>query len=303
MLSDFRDKMDRALAIAGEAPSAGTPSLCLLYAARGGFRAVLPDGREHLVRGDRMLLLGGQVPYALSPLSDGATLKAVYLYPAPAGTAGMTLRALAECPGAIALLLCTQADAQPFSDSDALLLGAFACLPSLRALDSSMRKAFASHIAAQVLSLAAEAIREECRSQEGGNRHVRRAVSYFKSHYMGSIAAADIAAYAGVHPTHLHRLFRREMDKRVGEYVTWVRMEKAKRLLMASPLSITEIGASVGVPSQPYFSRAFRQSTGVTPQAYRLQYNATCDYAKARRMYFTAQTQEAFLRGFREVST
>ena len=53
------------------------------------------------------------------------------------------------------------------------------------------------------------------------------------------------------------------------EYITRIRLEKAKHLLETTSLSIAEISDMTGFSSQGYFSTAFKAYTGMTPREYK----------------------------------
>ena len=86
---------------------------------------------------------------------------------------------------------------------------------------------------------------------------------------------ADVAAAAGVHVGHLHRIFPAETGRRIGEYLTDLRMDKAKSLLMRTDLPSSRVATLSGVSSLPYFSRLFKQKTGMTPLEFRRSYAVT----------------------------
>lgn len=110
------------------------------------------------------------------------------------------------------------------------------------------------------------------------NKHVRTALQYIHENCMCNITTADIADAAGIQIGHLHRIFPAETGYRPGEYLTNLRISKAKSLLMRTDISNTSIAYRVGISTLQYFSRLFKQQVGVTPQALRKSYNLTCDY-------------------------
>lgn len=81
-----------------------------------------------------------------------------------------------------------------------------------------------------------------------------------------------IAAEFHVSPTHLRRLFAKEMHTSPVAYLSSLRLEKAKQLLLSRPeLSVAEIARECGYASIYYFSQAFRQAVGKSPSEYRGQ--------------------------------
>jgi AraC-like DNA-binding protein len=80
---------------------------------------------------------------------------------------------------------------------------------------------------------------------------------------------ASYASEAGISENYLSRLVKNSTGHSVGYWIDIVRIQRAKRLLATTKLSVIDIAASVGVEDQSYFSRLFRKETGLTPSAYR----------------------------------
>ena len=77
------------------------------------------------------------------------------------------------------------------------------------------------------------------------------------------------AEYAGVHPVHLAREFRRFYHCTTGEYLRRLRVESACKRLIQSDMPISEIALASGFFDQSHFTRTFKHFTTKTPQAYR----------------------------------
>lgn len=99
----------------------------------------------------------------------------------------------------------------------------------------------------------------------------RRAVRYVWQHNSRAFTREEMAASLSVTPGYLTQHFRRELGITPWEYLTRVRIERAKALLSAGRLSITEIAGEVGYNDAAYFSRVFVRETGRTPRAFRQQ--------------------------------
>lgn len=99
----------------------------------------------------------------------------------------------------------------------------------------------------------------------------RRAVEYIWRNFDHAFTRDEMAASLGVTPGYLTYLFRKEMGLSPWDFLTRVRIARAKQLLASSTLSITEIAASVGYNDLSYFSRIFDRETGRSPRAFRKQ--------------------------------
>ena len=90
----------------------------------------------------------------------------------------------------------------------------------------------------------------------------------------GNFAKEDIslnvvAAKVNISPSYFSSIFSQEMGITFVEYLTGVRMERAKELLMCSGLKTSEIGYEVGYKDAHYFGYLFKKTVGCTPKEYR----------------------------------
>ncbi len=97
---------------------------------------------------------------------------------------------------------------------------------------------------------------------------LRQARDHLHDCCMEPIGLQQLAGFAGVHPSHLARLFRQHFGYTVGEYQRRLRLDRAIRELVASDKTLSEIAISTGYYDQSHFSQAFRRHTGMTPLAY-----------------------------------
>jgi len=84
--------------------------------------------------------------------------------------------------------------------------------------------------------------------------------------------SGTIASYAdeiGISENYLSRLVKNATGRSVGAWIDIVRIQKAKRLLSDTRLSIIDVATTIGVEDQSYFSRLFKKETGLTPSAFR----------------------------------
>lgn len=79
----------------------------------------------------------------------------------------------------------------------------------------------------------------------------------------------DYAEIAGLSPFYFNRIFRSIIGIPPGEFATSLRFERAKRLLLITPASITDICFEVGYGSLGTFSTRFKNLVGVSPASFR----------------------------------
>jgi AraC family transcriptional regulator len=80
---------------------------------------------------------------------------------------------------------------------------------------------------------------------------------------------AELAQAADMSDFHFSRLFRKATGQAPSQYFIQLRMDKARRLLLNSPMSIIDIALEVGYSSPSHFAHLFKRHAGVTPGAYR----------------------------------
>jgi AraC-like DNA-binding protein len=93
---------------------------------------------------------------------------------------------------------------------------------------------------------------------------------YVQESFQQPITRDSVAALFRLSSNHLSRLFRREGSMRFIDYLTWVRIDRAKFLLRQYDLSVDEIAVRCGFHETAYFCRVFRKKTKSTPSTYRL---------------------------------
>ena len=113
---------------------------------------------------------------------------------------------------------------------------------------------------------------------ENGNDLIRKAKEYIDINYTNdSISLKSTAEHVGLSPTYLSALFKREMKQNFTEYLTEVRVRKAKELLCGTSKLICEIAYEVGFRDYRYFSQIFKKNTGMTPRQFQASANICPD--------------------------
>jgi AraC-like DNA-binding protein len=96
-----------------------------------------------------------------------------------------------------------------------------------------------------------------------------RARDYLSARYRERVTLENAAREACLSPFHFNRLFTQAFGETPHEFVTRVRIDAAKRLLLSENDSVTDICLEVGYESLGSFSSRFRSLTGLSPTAFR----------------------------------
>ena len=112
------------------------------------------------------------------------------------------------------------------------------------------------------VSAAAEPEKQEERAITGITR-------YLQEHLAEEISLCVLADNFHLNPQYISQLFKSEIGVNFLAYLTNIRMEKAKKLLLATSLSIAEVAEQSGYGDYRVFTKVFKKSEGVTPSQYR----------------------------------
>ena len=96
-----------------------------------------------------------------------------------------------------------------------------------------------------------------------------RVLRHIETHVEEDLGIEELADIACLSPFHFARMFRNSMGEAPHRYVSELRMARAKALLTETDRPLVEIALASRFSSQANFSRAFRQTTGQSPGAYR----------------------------------
>ena len=119
--------------------------------------------------------------------------------------------------------------------------------------------------------LVSQAIQLRDRNSGNKNRSIlKTAVDFIDQHYMEEDMSLNKAANAAnVSANHFSALFSQNMGQTFIEYLTSLRMDKAKEYLRCTGMRSSEIAGEVGYKDAHYFSYLFKKTQGMTPSDYR----------------------------------
>ena len=101
------------------------------------------------------------------------------------------------------------------------------------------------------------------------SRKLARARDFMREVYSQPVTLADISAQANLSPHHFLRVFQNTFQESPLEYLTRLRVERAKTLLRAGQHSVLEVCLEIGFESPSTFSAFFARHVGLLPSEYR----------------------------------
>lgn len=100
-------------------------------------------------------------------------------------------------------------------------------------------------------------------------------MDYIYSNINRRITVDKLAEHTGLSPSYLSRLFKKELNISVSEYICEMKIEKAQHLLRYSDYSLVDIANYLAFSSQSHFIQTFKKLVGITPKKYRDHYYRT----------------------------
>ena len=127
---------------------------------------------------------------------------------------------------------------------------------------------------AEVRTWFVDKVSQACRNvvvkkEEQSSGVISKAKIYINLHFGRDITLDDVSREVDISPYYFSKLFKEETGENFIEYLTNIRIDKAKELLSETELSMKEICAQIGYSDPNYFSRAFKKNVGVTPTEYK----------------------------------
>ncbi|MDF2613868.1 MAG: two component transcriptional regulator, AraC family [Clostridia bacterium] len=111
--------------------------------------------------------------------------------------------------------------------------------------------------------------RDSCGDMRYGNV-IRKARKYINENYSSSVISLNtVAAEVALSPNHFSTIFSQETGETFIEYLTRIRIEKAKDLLAATSMRLSDIASAVGYNESHYFSYLFKKNVGISAREYR----------------------------------
>ena len=103
----------------------------------------------------------------------------------------------------------------------------------------------------------------------GSERIVDTIIQYINEHYCDDLSIAMLSEQFALSANHITNLLKQELGIRYNDYITQLRLEHAKELLVTTTLSVKNITSACGYYSQSHFTKLFVEKEGCTPIEYR----------------------------------
>ena len=107
------------------------------------------------------------------------------------------------------------------------------------------------------------------------NNSIKKAIDFINEGYHKNINPKVISENLFVSERTLYRLFKENIGLTLTEYINYVRIINAKRLMTDTSLSMTDIAYQCGFNDSSYFSTVFKKYTGISPRIYRSNHSSS----------------------------
>ena len=122
------------------------------------------------------------------------------------------------------------------------------------------------------ISLYEQRMAEEHEPKEQGERVIIGITRYLQEHLEEEVSLSVLAEEFHLNPQYISQLFKNEIVVGFLAYLTNIRMEKAKKLLLSTSFPIAEIAQKTGYGDYRVFTKVFKKAEGITPSQYRREF-------------------------------
>ncbi|MDF2662824.1 MAG: AraC family transcriptional regulator [Paenibacillus sp.] len=106
-------------------------------------------------------------------------------------------------------------------------------------------------------------------------RRLKPAVDYMETHFSGKVYMESVCQTVNMSPYHFSSMFKKVFGIPPIQYLTRVRIDRAKRMLLDRDIPVTEIAERSGFCNINYFDKVFKEQSGFTPIEYRKRFVPT----------------------------
>lgn len=103
---------------------------------------------------------------------------------------------------------------------------------------------------------------------------IQKITGYIRENYKTEINLEKLSEEFHVSSSYISKRFKQDTGMNYFEYLTWIRIEKAKEILLNSEHQVTEIASEIGFKDYRIFIKSFKDKTGMTPKEFRKKYES-----------------------------
>ncbi|MGN7356441.1 response regulator transcription factor [Paenibacillus sp. SAF-054] len=111
-------------------------------------------------------------------------------------------------------------------------------------------------------------LKESAASMQPYSEPVTKSLQLIQSAYADDISLSQIAEQVHLNKTYLSELFKKEVGTSFNDYLTQIRIDRAKEMILAGK-RMSILAEQVGYPNASYFTKVFKKVTGMTPGEYK----------------------------------
>lgn len=145
-----------------------------------------------------------------------------------------------------------------------------------------------SALLAQLLVMIARVSRP---NESDGSYIINKAMKFIEREYPNGISSRDVAQNMKLHPVYLERQFKKHTGRSVLEHINHLRVERAKQLILNTPLPLIDVGTECGFNTRQNFYETFKKYSGCSPSDYRRTLRERTDSSYCRAP-FEVRTEE-----------
>lgn len=103
-------------------------------------------------------------------------------------------------------------------------------------------------------------------------KRLQPSLDHVLAHFHEELKAADMAALCSMSASHFSRTFNQSMGMSFNDYVNYIRIMEAEKLLISTSMNITEISSATGFSSTSYFIKLFKSYKSISPKQFRKEF-------------------------------
>lgn len=125
------------------------------------------------------------------------------------------------------------------------------------------------------------------------SKEITDTIHYLRLNFDTNINLQQVADHVKLSPNYLSNLFKKEIQINFTDYLTQLRIEKAKELLLRTNMKSYEISEITGFSDNAYFSKVFKKLIGISPNEFRKEWPKGQDQQCQHHTAISAENESA----------